>query len=267
MSRLLKSRDYLMKCLGFLLILGFISLGAIGGCNNNGGDANNGEDAMEAVSTILNIFNEGEATTVFAQPSNDSCTTISDWSTNSPISCTSGDTNCTVTINATICSFPIAKDDTCTLPLKSGCLSDIKLAFNSEYVTNPCGDTPGTGPSVAEIVIGGGNCSKKPGCDTPPCDCADISLVQGYTLPNISMILSDGPTTLGPTVGATGNQKVFGVYPVGCTNCLNRGGCPCGIDCKETSQCHQGGTPSDPDIPCQASQPTGGTITIKILAN
>ena len=26
-----------MKCLGFLLILGFISLGAIGGCNNNGG--------------------------------------------------------------------------------------------------------------------------------------------------------------------------------------------------------------------------------------
>ena len=27
------------KCLGFLLILGFISLGAIGGCNNNGGDS------------------------------------------------------------------------------------------------------------------------------------------------------------------------------------------------------------------------------------
>jgi len=28
------------ECLGFLLILGFISLGAIGGCNNNGGDSN-----------------------------------------------------------------------------------------------------------------------------------------------------------------------------------------------------------------------------------
>jgi len=27
------------ECLGFLLILGFISLGAIGGCNNNGGDS------------------------------------------------------------------------------------------------------------------------------------------------------------------------------------------------------------------------------------
>ncbi len=35
----IKSRNYLKKCLGFLLILGFISLGAIGGCNNNGGDS------------------------------------------------------------------------------------------------------------------------------------------------------------------------------------------------------------------------------------
>ncbi len=33
----IKSRNYLKKYLGFLLILGFISLGAIGGCNNNGG--------------------------------------------------------------------------------------------------------------------------------------------------------------------------------------------------------------------------------------
>ena len=33
----IKSRNYLKKCLGFILLLGFISLGAIGGCNNNGG--------------------------------------------------------------------------------------------------------------------------------------------------------------------------------------------------------------------------------------
>ena len=38
MRRLIKSRDYLKRCLGFLLIFGFISLGAIGGCGNNGGD-------------------------------------------------------------------------------------------------------------------------------------------------------------------------------------------------------------------------------------
>ena len=35
----IKSRNYLKRCLGFLLILGFISLGAIGGCNNSGGDS------------------------------------------------------------------------------------------------------------------------------------------------------------------------------------------------------------------------------------
>jgi len=37
MSRLLKSRYYLMKCLGLVLLLGFISFGVIGGCYNNGG--------------------------------------------------------------------------------------------------------------------------------------------------------------------------------------------------------------------------------------
>ena len=39
MDRLLKSRNYLMKCLGFVLLLGFISLVAIGGCNNDNANA------------------------------------------------------------------------------------------------------------------------------------------------------------------------------------------------------------------------------------
>ena len=46
MDRLLKSRNYLMKCLGFVLLLGFISLGAIGGCNNDNAKAQ-GEDDVE----------------------------------------------------------------------------------------------------------------------------------------------------------------------------------------------------------------------------
>jgi uncharacterized protein YjbI with pentapeptide repeats len=45
MSGLLKSRGYLMKCLGFVFLLGFISLGAIGGCNNNG----RGQDGTQAL--------------------------------------------------------------------------------------------------------------------------------------------------------------------------------------------------------------------------
>jgi len=45
MKRLLKSRDYLTKCLVFVLLFGIISLGAIGGCNDNNGSGG-GPDAI-----------------------------------------------------------------------------------------------------------------------------------------------------------------------------------------------------------------------------
>ena len=38
MSKAFKKRDFLSKSFLILLLLGFISLGTIGGCNNNGGD-------------------------------------------------------------------------------------------------------------------------------------------------------------------------------------------------------------------------------------
>ncbi len=40
MRRLVLSRVYLMKCLGFILLYGFIALGTVGGCSNNGGGQN-----------------------------------------------------------------------------------------------------------------------------------------------------------------------------------------------------------------------------------
>ncbi len=262
------------KLVIFFVLITLVSIGISGGCNNNGNnnsDFHGGDELIENTeATILNVSNEGDATTVYAQLTGDSCTTISDWSTNTPISCSkSGSVNCMIVtnLNPTFCSFPITKGDLCTLPLKSECTSNIKLAFNPEFVTNACGDSTGAGPSVAEVNIYVANCSNEPGCDASQCDCVDISLVNGYTSPNISMTLSEGPTTLGPTAGATGNQNIFGVYPVGCTNCVNREGCPCGIDCSDNSECHQGGTPDNPDIPCQASQPTGGVITVNILEN
>ena len=49
MRRLIKSRDYLKRCLGFLLIFGFMSLGAIVGCN---GDSSVG--GLVVVDAILN---------------------------------------------------------------------------------------------------------------------------------------------------------------------------------------------------------------------
>jgi len=59
MSREIKTRDYLRKCLGLVLLLGFISLGTIGGCNNNNG-------AMTAPPprprTLLDIHQTGQTT-------------------------------------------------------------------------------------------------------------------------------------------------------------------------------------------------------------
>jgi len=55
MSRLLKSQNYLMKCLGFVLLFGFISLGAIGGCNNASGTS-------DSLDTFLGIHQTGQTT-------------------------------------------------------------------------------------------------------------------------------------------------------------------------------------------------------------
>ena len=46
MSGFLKSPGYLKKCLGLILLFGFISLGAIGGCSNNNGG---GQDPSQAL--------------------------------------------------------------------------------------------------------------------------------------------------------------------------------------------------------------------------
>ena len=55
MSRWLKTRDYLKKCLSFVLIFGFISLGAIGGCSdNNGGDQVSAGARDEVQITLVN---------------------------------------------------------------------------------------------------------------------------------------------------------------------------------------------------------------------
>jgi hypothetical protein len=62
MSRLIKSQDYFMKCIGIVLLLGFISLGAIGGCNNNGGDGSSQETQALTENDFVNDPN------LFANP-------------------------------------------------------------------------------------------------------------------------------------------------------------------------------------------------------
>lgn len=47
MKSLIKFRGNCIKCFGFALLFGFISLGAIGGCSNSGGDNNNAQALTE----------------------------------------------------------------------------------------------------------------------------------------------------------------------------------------------------------------------------
>lgn len=94
-------------------------------------------------------------------------------------------------------------------------------------------------------------------------DVADISLVDGF---NARMSIDLNGVILGPPVGKEGNEKVFGVYPLGCDVCTARQNPPCGIPAGSTG-CKTG-SQYKPDVPCQAQGSNlggGGSVTINIL--
>ncbi len=72
MNKLIKKQDYLIKSFGFVLLFGFVSLGAIGGCNNNGGQ--NGTRALTEndFSEDSSLFAEADEEIIvdFLEPSN-----------------------------------------------------------------------------------------------------------------------------------------------------------------------------------------------------
>jgi hypothetical protein len=102
-------------------------------------------------------------------------------------------------------------------------------------------------------------------------DTYDVSLVDGYSN-QIGMLYSPPgpdagpPVALGPPKGATGNEKVLGVYPFGCDICVARQSPPCGIT-KGTEGC-KAGTQNNPAVPCQyqgAVKGGGGAIEVVLF--
>ena len=82
-------------------------------------------------------------------------------------------------------------------------------------------------------------------------DVADVSLVDGYSN-GVAIEVSDRGgqvAKLGPPAGASGNEKTYGVYPLGCDVCIERKSPPCGIPAGKDG-C-KAGTESKPDVPCQ----------------
>ena len=150
------------------------------------------------------------------------------------------------------CQFHLGKHESRVLPL-GGQYLNATMAFDA---------TPSCGSTKAEVNV-----------NNPTWyDVVDVSLVDGYSnkikMTAVEPAVDAGPvsTTLGPPNGATGNEKVFGVYPMGCDICVARQSPPCGIK-KGTSGCKTG-SQYKPDVPCQYQGTVlgGGTaVTIALV--
>jgi hypothetical protein len=187
------------------------------------------------------VINEtGNDTVVYVAFGSDSVVLPSDWSS-----------FCTATAMLN-CNFPLKSMASQPLPL-SGRYLNATLTFGGPV---SCHSTK------AELNL-----------NNPKWyDIADVSLVDGYS-DKISITIETiaakpgvkaEPRVLGPPKGATGNEKVFGVYPLGCDICVARERPPCGMSpgksgCKSGSQ-------YKPDVPCQYQGQTmgGGDSTYKV---
>ena len=140
------------------------------------------------------------------------------------------------------CEFHLAKGASQHLPL-SGNYLNATFAFDAGQI---CGTTK------AELNI-----------NNPKWyDIADVSLVDGYSnkIKITAIEPGDaGTSTLGPPKGPTGNEKVYGLFPVGCDICVARQSPPCGI--KPGGSGCKSGSQYKPDVPCQyqGSVMGGGT--------
>lgn len=168
--------------------------------------------------TALVVTNrQATATVVFVAFGSDSKITSGDW----PFCTGSGLT----------CKFTIAAHSSQPLPTK-GRYVNATLSFGAAVA---CGSTK------AEI-----NANNPAWYDT-----YDVSLVDGYSN-KVGIVYTPpgaAPVALGPPVGATGNEKVLGVFPYGCDVCVARKSPPCNIP--TGSDGCKSGTQSNPDVPCQ----------------
>lgn len=178
------------------------------------------------------------ATTVYVAFGSDSKVGVADW----PFCTGSGLT----------CTFPLTATTSQPLPTK-GAYLNATLSFGSAVT---CGVTK------AEI-----NVNNPAWYDT-----YDVSLVDGYSN-NVGIQYTPptaadagGSVQLGPVLGATGNEQVLGVFPLGCDVCVARQSPPCGMS-KGTDGCKTG-SQYNPSVACQyqgAVKGGGGSAEIVLF--
>lgn len=143
-----------------------------------------------------------------------------------------------------VCSFPL--DGQATQPLPTGGrYLNVTLAFDQAV---------GCGATKAELNVDNPNWA----------DTLDVSLVDGFNA-KVSILTQDAngaDLQLGPPAGASGNEQVYGLFPLGCDVCVARENPPCGQS-KGTDGC-KAGTQYDPVPPCQYQAPKGSTAPIVV---
>ena len=188
-------------------------------------------EPIKVVRSTLTITNStNKPTNVFFAFGADSVVLPVDW----PLCSATAKLNCSLTVQA---------NSSLELPL-SGDYLNASLSFDAPV---SCGSTK------AELNLNNPRWY----------DVADISLVDGYSKP-IKIQIDD--KTLGPVTSENGNQKAYGVYPLGCDVCVARQIPPCGIPLGNT-ECKSGSQYS-PDVPCQHQGTVmggGSKVTVYLL--
>lgn len=139
----------------------------------------------------------------------------------------------------------------CQAPLKAHATQELPTGGRYLNVTFAFGGAVGCHTTKAEL-----NVNNPKWYDT-----LDISLVDGYSN---DITIEVGTEKLGPPNGATGNEKVFGLYPKGCDICVAREHPPCGMQPGKDG-CKSGPDQYHPDVPCQFQGKTmGGGEKIKV---
>ena len=141
------------------------------------------------------------------------------------------------------CQFPLAASGSQGLPL-AGKYLNATISFGAPV---------GCGTTKAELNL-----------NNPKWyDITDISLVDGYSNKvAIDVMDVSGARTLGPPKGASGNEKVYGLYPLNCDICTARQSPPCGASPGQ-SGC-KAGSQYNPQPPCQNQGATmgGGSVVV-----
>lgn len=210
---------------------------------SHGSDATadvSGADAAPARSTVS--VTNASSTSTMVRVAFGSVSIVRSWSF-----CTPDDSG------AAACSFPLASLQTQPLPL-AGQYLNATIAFGAPSV--------GCGSTKAELNINN---------PQPWYDIADVSLVDGYSN-KISVLFTNpgggeaGVVALGPPNGETGNETVFGLFPIGCDICVQRQNPSCGRT--PGNQGCKTGTQYNPIVPCQYQGPLmGGGSAIVVTLN